>query len=139
MRTLSHQFPSGKDSSERNSAVPSTWPCTICPLSRSPTAAARSRLTREPTRNIPRLLRDRVSGDRSHQNPFGSTVTAVRQTPLTAMLAPAFVSSSTVLHSNFIRLPATAIVPSSSTIPVNTLFLHVGFDGEFIRRNAVQL
>src|SRR5258707_514768 len=107
--------------------------------SRSPIAAARSRFTREPSCNIPRLLRDKVSGDKSHQNPSGSTVAAVRQTPFTAMLAPAFVSSSTVRHCTFILLPAAAMVPTSSMIPVNTSLLHVGFHGKFIRRNAMQL
>src|ERR1700675_4605644 len=108
------------------------------PLRRSPTAAGRSRFTCEPSPSALRLVRAKVSGDRSHQNPSGSTLAAVRQTPLTAMLEPSLVSASTLRHCTFMRAPAAPIVPTSSTIPVNTSLLHVSFHRELVRRNGMQ-
>src|SRR5215472_14544240 len=108
------------------------------PLSRSPIAAGRSRFTCEPSPSVPRLVRATVSGERSHQNPSGSTFTAVRQTPFTAILEPSLVSASTALHCTFGRRPPALITPTSSTIPVNTSLLHVSFHGELVGRNGVQ-
>src|SRR5579871_4944572 len=108
------------------------------PLRRSPTAAGRSRLTLEPAPSAPRLVRARVSGDRSHQNASGSILAAVRQTPFTAMLDPSFVSARTVLHLTCILAPAIPIVPASSTIPVNMSTLQVSFHREFVGRNGMQ-
>src|SRR6185436_8395987 len=72
---------------------------------------------------------------------------AVRQTPLTAMLAPGLRSESTVLHHTRKRAPmgrgsSTSTVPSSSMIPVNILSVSLarepGFDGEFVGRDRVE-
>src|SRR5580698_5808386 len=108
------------------------------PLNRSPTAAGRSRFTIEPSCNAPRLVRESVSGDRSHQKPSGWMPTAVRQTPFTAMLAPSFMSSSTRRHWIRIRAPAQATAPTSSMIPVNILFQNITFDCEFVGRDGMQ-
>src|ERR1035438_10608338 len=79
------------------------------------------------------------------------------------MLDPGQASSSTVRHSTFMRAPGCAMVPTSSTIPVNitamppsprgaemslgtarksaraTSLDDVSFHGEFIDRNGMQL
>ena len=49
-------------------AGPSTWPCTMWPLRRPDGESGRSRLTRDPARRSPRLLRRSVSGARSAEN-----------------------------------------------------------------------
>src|SRR6516225_3806224 len=125
-RTRSHQFWSPRASSDSNSPVPSTWPCTICPLSRPVGASGRSRLTREPGPKSPRLLRRRVSGARSAAKVSKPRFTAVRHTPFTAMLAPSRRSSRTAQQRTCNRDPAEraridATVPNSSMMPVNTL------------------
>src|ERR1039457_3129681 len=135
----SHQFWSPSDSRARNSPVPSTWPCTMWPLKRPLGESGRSRFTREPARRSPRLVRLRVSGARPAEKEPGSRSTAVRQTPLTAMLAPSVISCPTVEQRTFRRAPAVRVwtdssVPSSSMIPVN---MDVSFDGEFIRRDGM--
>src|SRR5450432_3563989 len=94
------------------------------PLRRPVGESGRSRFTREPGRSAPRLLRRRVSGARSAENPSGRGSTAVRHTPLTLMLAPAAVSAITVDARTFRRAPAgwgwsASTAPSSSIIPVN--------------------
>src|SRR5579862_7876452 len=102
-------------------------------------AAARSRFTGEPSTRAPRLVRAKVSGERSHQNPSGSTFAAVKHTPLTAMLEPSLVSANIPRQFTFMRAPAVPTMPTSSTIPVNTSLLHVCFHRELIRRNGMQL
>src|ERR1700677_4075541 len=68
--------------------------------------------------------------------------TAVRQTPLTAMLAPSLMSSRTRRHWMRMRWPAARTAPTSSTMPVNiyfsTLFRDVTFDGEFVGRDGME-
>src|SRR5215471_9044461 len=138
-RTRSHQLSSPRASSDTNSPVPSTWPCTMWPLSRPVGASGRSRLTRAPARSAPKLLRRRVSGATSAENESGRTSTAVRQTPLTAMLTPSLASESTVAQRTPRRAPAArlsiaATVPSSSIIPVN---IEVTLHGELVGRNGM--
>src|ERR1035437_2909898 len=134
MRMRSHRLSSPSPSRARNSPVPSTWPCTMWPFSRPLGESGRSRLTREPGRRSPRLLRFSVSGARSAENPSGRSAAAVRQTPLTAMLAPTAASPRTVEQRTERRDPALTTVPSSSIIPVN---IKVSFDGEFVGRNGM--
>src|ERR1035438_3421013 len=134
MRTRSHQLSSPRESSARNSPVPSTWPCTMWPSIRPLGESGRSRLTREPGRRSPRLLRFSVSGARSAENESERSSAMVRQTPLTAMLAPTAASPRTVAQRMERREPAAATVPSSSIIPVN---IKVSFDGEFVGRNGM--
>src|SRR6476659_3111575 len=104
------------------------------PFRRPPGERGRSRLTREPGRRSPRLLRFRVSGARSAENESGRSSAAVRHTPLTAMLAPIAASPRTVEQWMERRVPAVITVPSSSIIPVN---IQVSFDRELVRRNGV--
>ena len=81
--------PSGRRACARgSSAVPSTWPWTMCPPKRLLAAIARSRLTRSPGARAPRLLRASVSAITSTVNCPSPCSTTVRQTPLTAMEAP---------------------------------------------------
>src|SRR5579883_565608 len=133
-RTRSHQFSSPSASSERNSPVPSTCPCTICPLKRPAGESGRSRFTRAPGRSAPRLLRRSVSGATSAAKESDRRSTAVRHTPLTAMLAPSALPSSTVEQRKRSRGAAASTVPSSSIIPVN---IDVRFPRELVRRNRM--
>src|ERR1039457_2578696 len=96
--------------------------------------SGRSRLTREPGRRSPRLLRWSVSGARSAEKPAERSVAAVRQTPLTAMLEPTAASPRTVEQRMERRDPLVTTTPSSSIIPVN---IKVSFDGEFVGRNGM--
>src|ERR1035438_9689327 len=135
----SHQFWSPSDSRARNSPVESTWPCTMWPLKRPLGESGRSRFTREPARRSPRLVRRRVSGARSAEKEPAPRSTAVRHTPLTAMLAPSIISWRTMEQRTFSRAPEVRVwtessVPSSSMIPVN---MNVSFHGEFIRRDGM--
>src|ERR1019366_1214797 len=135
----SHQFWSPSESRARNSPVESTWPCTMWPLKRPLGERGRSRFIREPARRSPRLVRSRVSGARSAEKEAVSRSTAVRHTPLTAMLAPSVISWRTVEQRTFSRAPALRVwtdssVPSSSMIPVN---MDVSCHGEFIRRSGM--
>src|ERR1035437_1033998 len=146
MRMRSHQLSSPSESRERNSPVPSTWPCTMWPFIRPLGESGRSRLTREPARRSPRLLRSSVSGARSAEHPSGRSPVTVRQTPLTAILAPRAASERTVEQRMESRDPAVypvvapvvslvvTTVPSSSIIPVN---IKVSFDGEFVGWNGM--
>src|SRR5665647_839109 len=150
MRMRSHQLSSPSESRARNSPVPSTWPCTMWPFIRPLGESGRSRLTREPARRSPRLLRSSVSGARSAEKPAECSPVTVRQTPLTAMLAPTAASPRTVEQRMERRDPAVApavslvaapvvalvatTVPSSSIIPVN---IKVSFDGEFVGWNGM--
>src|SRR5258708_7172900 len=108
----------------------------MCPESRVAGVTGRSRFTRDPGARSPRLLRRKVSGERSAANESGLRSNGVRHTPLTAMLAPSVRSSSTAAQRIWRRLPAVTTVPSSSTIPVN-IFLQPCFDGKFGRGNRV--
>src|ERR1035437_2479994 len=134
MRLRSPQLASPRGSRARNSPVPSTWPCTMWPFSRPLAESGRSRLTREPGRRSPRLLRFSVSGARSAENPSACSSATVRQTPLTAMLAPMAAPPRTVEKRMESRDPAVITVPSSSIIPVN---IKVSFDGKFVGRNEM--
>lgn len=105
--------------------MPSTWPCTMWPPRRAPTAVGRSRLTREPTARTPRLERFRVSAITSAVNSSPSWSTTVRQTPLTAMESPCCAPWVTTgprrrKRQASSRVSTAVISPSSSTIPVNT-------------------
>src|SRR5260370_11637343 len=104
------------------------------PLRRPPAESGRYRLTREPGRRSPRLLRLRVAGARPAENESGRSSAAVRQTPLTAMLAPTEASSRTVEQRTERRVSAVITVPSSSIIPVN---IKVSFNSEFVGRNGM--
>src|ERR1035438_9549010 len=104
------------------------------PLSRPPGESGRSRLTREPGRRSPRLLRRSVSGARSAENPSGRSSAAVRQTPLTAMLAPTAASPRAGEQRMEGRAPAVITAPSASIIPVN---IEISFDGEFVGWNRM--
>src|SRR5580692_494705 len=69
-------------------------------------------------------VRAQVSGARSAANEFGLMSSAVRQTPLTAMLSPVFNSPGVIAASTVIRRfsPRCSIVttlPTCSMIPVN--------------------
>src|SRR3990172_4267947 len=102
---------------------------------------ARSRFTRAPGRNDPRLLRSRVSGERSAEKDSALISRAVRQTPLTAMLSPSWSFGPSVV-ANAARARKTSLappegseprfssatVPTSSMIPVN--IVQVSFDGK---------
>src|ERR1022692_3758569 len=134
MRMRSHQLSSPSESRARNSPVPSTWPCTMWPFIRPFGESGRSRLTREPGRRSPRLLRSSVSGARSAENESGRSSATVRQTPVTAMLEPTAASARTVEQRMERREPAVITAPSSSIIPVN---IKVSFDGEFVGRNGM--
>src|SRR5205085_537179 len=96
--------------------------------------SGRSRLTYDPGRSSPRFVRRSVSGATSALKVSGRSPTAVRHTPLTAMLAPSVRSCITVEQRTRRRGAAASTVPSSSTIPVN---IQISFDGEFVRRNLV--
>src|SRR5579859_1913828 len=138
MRTRIHQLSSPNDSRDTSAPVPSTWPWTMWPLSRPEGESGRSRFTLDPAWRSPRLLRRRVSGARSAEKEAASRSTAVRQTPLTAMLDPWRESSRTVEHWILRRAPSprrstAATVPNSSMIPVN-----IGLHGELVRSNVVQ-
>ncbi len=114
--------------------VASTWPWTRWPPSRSPSAIARSRLTREPAASAPRLERCSVSAITSALNspvPAASCSglsTTVRQTPLTAMESPCRAPEQTSGPRRRIReeSPISSMEttsPSSSMMPVNTRVL----------------
>ena len=65
-----------------------------------------------------------VSGERSTENSVRSKLTAVRHAPLTAMLSPSFKSSVTLVARTVMPMSLIlATTPTSSTIPVNTLYL----------------
>src|SRR4030088_159918 len=104
------------------------------PLNRADGSSGRSRFTGDPGRRSPRLDRRRVSGARSAEKPSGRKSTAVRQTPLTATLAPSFMSLMTVSQRTARRDPAVTTVPSSSMIPVN---IYIPFHRKFIGRDLV--
>src|SRR5688572_24692417 len=90
----------------------------------------RSRFTVVPGRSASRLVRSRVSRERSAVKLPPSNVRTVRHTPLTAMLAPLVTPSrmAPALTRNVRNSPVSsiaAICPTSSIIPVN-----IGSDGD---------
>ena len=74
--------------------TPSTWPETRWPPSSSPTRSERSRLTRDPTVQLPSLVCARVSADASTANQPAPNSTAVRQQPEQAIEAPSATGGS---------------------------------------------
>ncbi len=76
----------------RTSPTPSTWPLTRWPPRRVVGVRAFSRFTRLPTFRCWKAVRARVSRLTSAQKPSPGSSTAVRQTPLTAMLSPSLTS-----------------------------------------------
>src|SRR5262245_4630115 len=110
--------------------TPSTWPCTRCPPSRSPSLSERSRLTRVPDRQSPSVVSPSVSGTASTANPAGVTSSTVRQHPEHARLSPTLASRTTSRAAIQKRRPCArsstrSTVPSSSISPVNTSALQV--------------
>ena len=111
-------------SEERIRPVKSTCPSTICPPRRSQKRSARSKFTGVPAANREKAVRRIVSGVTSQENVLPSKAVTVRQVPLTAILSPAFVPSSTLWQAIVSRqeLPVRStflICPISSTSPVN--------------------
>ena len=118
---ITRAMPSRTRSATRPQA--STCPETRCPPKRPPQAMARSRLTFEPGLRLPREVRRSVSGIASAVKCPLPGVT-VRQTPLTAILSPVAVPSSTLEASISSTTPEPPprmerTVPISSIIPVN--------------------
>src|ERR1700722_2323166 len=78
--------------------TPSTWPETRCPPNSSPTRSDRSRLTRDPTVQLPSLVWARVSAEASTANHVGCAPgpnsTAVRQQPEQEIEAPSAAGGS---------------------------------------------
>jgi len=106
--------------------TPSTCPSTMCPPRRSPSASGRSRLTASPGRRSDSVVRRSVSTETSAEKPPLLRSTTVRQAPSTAMLAPCSRSASGSRVRTLRRAPppgtdaTSAMVPTSSTSPVNT-------------------
>src|SRR6185369_4130093 len=104
--------------------MPSTWPRTRWPRSAAPKRSGRSRFTTSPALSRPSVVRASVSGPSSKARPSARPATTVRQTPLTATLAPSSLPSraTRVATSSRTTSPCRSTprtVPSSSTIPVN--------------------
>src|SRR6266511_11043 len=102
----------------------STWPCTRCPPSRVTGVTERSRFTGMPGPKLPSVDRSNVSRDTSAANELLFTSSAVRQTPLTAIESPSWMSSVTRRASITTRALSPRCLmlltrPSSSMIPVN--------------------
>src|SRR6266542_4209554 len=96
----------------------STWPCTRCPPSRVTGVTERSRFTGMPGPKLPSVDRSKVSRDTSAANELLFTSSAVRQTPLTAIESPSWMSSVTT-RALSPRCLMLLTRPSSSMIPVN--------------------
>src|SRR5919201_6951451 len=104
--------------------LPSTWPCTKWPPRRSSGRSGSSRFTGSPSRSGPSEERRNVSAITSARKAPSATVTAVRQTPLTAIESPSLSSSASEVSTSR-REPAGSfstarILPRSCTSPVNT-------------------
>src|ERR1700680_1022113 len=101
--------------------VASMWPVSRCPPTRSPSCSARSRLTVAPVSRLASVVRCRVSGMTSAQNPPAVTAATVRQAPFTAMLSPIRrpVNGARGVISIRPSRPSHAS-PSVSTMPLNT-------------------
>src|SRR5205809_2170777 len=96
----------------------------MCPSKRPLARMGSSRFTRAPSLIRENDVRFQVSWARSAPKDLGATSTAVRQTPLTAMLLPLFSSfASFVLETEMRRLPLFVAMrvmrPTSSIMPVN--------------------
>src|SRR5438552_730410 len=101
----------------------STCPVTMCPPMRSPSARERSRLTAAPGCSAPSVVRPSVSGITSAENPDPASEAMVTHTPLTAMLSPSL-APATARSASIARRPrspfcSAAILPNSSTMPLN--------------------
>lgn len=99
-------------SEERIRPVKSTCPSTICPPRRSQKRSARSKFTGVPEANREKAVRRIVSGVTSQENVLPSKAITVRQVPLTAILSPAFVPSSTLWQA----------IVSRQELPVRSTF-----------------
>src|SRR5919204_1365230 len=123
--------------------VPSTWPCTKWPPRRSSGRSGNSRFTGSPSPSGPSEERRRVSAITSARKAPSATVTAVRQTPLTAIESPSLSSSASEVSTSR-RDPAGSFstartLPRSRTSPVNTSPLrHPGAD-EHVVMHALDL
>ena len=126
----SHQFSESRpsESTMRSSSIslptPSTCPWTMWPSKRPLAFIGSSRFTSAPSWIRENDVRTHVSGARSAQNDFGLMASAVRQTPLTAMLWPVPNSFGAFAASMVMRRfsPCCSIfttLPTSSIIPVN--------------------
>jgi hypothetical protein len=123
-KKIRQPLPSSRFSRSRPTA--STWPLTRWPPIRAESWRARSRFTLAPALSSPRFVTRSVSTATSAENSLLPISTTVRQTPLTEMLSPSAVPSSTVAADNERRAaPASRrsafTVPISSMIPVNML------------------
>src|SRR5690606_23303955 len=120
-RTTRQADPSWVDSTR---AVPSTWPCTMWPPRRSPTAAARSMLTRSPGRRSPSVVTSIEMPITSAVNQSSPWSTTVRHTPETAIESP-WEASETASGARTVMRAASPVrsqastSPSSSMMPVN--------------------
>src|SRR5690606_6108639 len=114
-----------------SSLVPSMWPCTMWPPRRSPTWAARSRLTRVPGWGCFRVLIAMVWAMTSAVNQSSPWSMTVRHTPFTEMESPCFASETasgprTVIRAASVVGSQASTSPISSMIPVNTRLLLPG-------------
>ena len=135
-RMRSHQLSSPSAPAHRNSPVPSTWPCTMWPLSRPVGESGRSRLTREPGRRSPSCVRRSVSGARSAEKRVGAQVDRGQADAVhgdAGALGQVAAAPSSSGRAGAVAADHST-VPSSSMIPVN---IQVSFDGELVRRNRV--
>src|SRR3954467_6198530 len=109
----------------RTTPSPSTWPCTMCPPSRSAGRSGSSRLTVLSGSSAPSDERRSVSCITSAPKSSPPHIpTAVRQTPLTAIESPSLSSRASgdlTLRRTPSRVWSTrCTVPRSWTSPVNT-------------------
>ena len=118
------QLPS-RASTEDTVPVVSTWPCTMCPSSRSPIFIQRSRLTREPSFHSPISVRSRVSSTATTSYSSPSMFTTVRHTPLCATLWSIFNSFAIGVRSLMRTFPPSLRIPDTvatvSMMPVSML------------------
>src|SRR5471030_1161515 len=107
------------------SPTPSTWPLTRCPPRRVVGVRAFSRLTGLPLFRSFMAVQSRVSRLTSAAKPLPGSSTAVRHTPLTAMLSPSLTSlRSSLPVSTYTRTSPpfgvnARILPMDSMMPVN--------------------
>mmetsp|Transcript_2523 Transcript_2523/g.7549 ORF Transcript_2523/g.7549 Transcript_2523/m.7549 type:complete len:241 (-) Transcript_2523:76-798(-) len=108
--------------------VASTWPCTMCPPILPLAARDLSKLIVEPSLRSPRFVRRSVSGASPKVKPLPSTFVTVRHVPFTLMLSPSATPSNVFSAPTCRFTPPSAAsssfrtCPTSSTIPVNTIF-----------------